>query len=124
MPPSSWPLLPLVRLAARCTSKDTPADVRRAVGYYEQYCLGAKDVYTYGHPAAAIVAAEMAKTCALPCEGTDVGEGLKRSLRVLGEAIKQCEVGFGTGGGLVGKEMRWLGDMCRGELAKLGMGSG
>ncbi|EIW72193.1 hypothetical protein M231_06161 [Tremella mesenterica] len=118
IPHSSWPLLPLLRIAARTTVKLTPQDVEKAVGYYETYCQGARQVYPADHPVLAVVAAEAAKTLALTVAWDISRNSLTRCVEAFSTAAKACGIAFGPGGGIVGAEMLWEANRHHQEYAR------
>lgn len=79
---------------------------------------GAKTVYPYGHPVRAVLAATIARLACVPPDRASAEDELEywsdggrlSGVNLLIEAVKECEVGFGSedGGGLIGTELRAL----------------
>ncbi|GAA5874153.1 hypothetical protein JCM16303_005755 [Sporobolomyces ruberrimus] len=78
---------------------------------------GATKLYSYGHPVRCILSTTIARLASTPPSTTSPEEDLRywsnlkdRSLgvRMMVEALRECEVGFGKGGGEVGKKLREL----------------
>lgn len=124
VPPSSHPLLALLRLRALLLSSSTDAAQRDlAVSSLALAHEGAEAVYPPGHPTLAIILSECGKLLSLePGDGTEVipvnavVSRLTQAVLVLQKAVQACELGFGPGGGIVGLEMRGLLQGCQGEL--------
>ena len=89
-------------------------------------CSGAEAVYPSGHPTLAIILSEWGKLLAMEVPHDwgaqtrdELGRRLESAVMVLRKAVKGCEVSFGPGGGIVGKEVEGLRRGCEGELGML-----
>lgn len=134
MPPSSHPLLHLLRalFLLLLPPEDLPS-MLSAVQAISLAHAGAIEVYPAHFPSLAIIKAEWAKATFHLATGewettgqqavtlTTRYQWLTQATKLLQEAAVACELGFGraTAGGLVGREMRSLLQRCQVEEAGL-----
>jgi hypothetical protein len=78
---------------------------------------GAQKLYVYGHPVRSILSTTIAQLASVSPSNPSPEEDLRywsnlkdrsNGLRMMVEALKECEIGFGKGGGEVGKKLRAL----------------
>ncbi|ORX40489.1 hypothetical protein BD324DRAFT_677953 [Kockovaella imperatae] len=123
MPSSSYPLQALLRLQALLLSPPrSTADRDLAIASLSAAFAGAEKVYPAGHPTLAVISAEWCKLVAMDSPEdtpTDILKKLKQAVIGLRKTVKLNEVGFGAGGGIVGKEMTELLKACEVELSQL-----
>lgn len=127
LPPSSYPLLPLLRLhALLLTPPKSLLQLNIAIASLATAYAGAEIVYPPGHPTLAIILGEWGKLLSMEVppdwaaqSREEVSRRLESAILVLRKAVQACERGFGRGGGLVGKEMEGLLKGCEGELGLL-----
>ena len=127
VPTSSYPLLPLLRLhALLLTQPSSLLQLNSAISSLASAYSGAESVYPPYHPTLAIILSEWGKLLAVEIPSdwaspnrNDIAARLKSAIVVLRKAVQACEMGFGKGGGLVGKEMEGLLRGCEGELGLL-----
>lgn len=134
MPPSSYPLLHLLRTLFLLLLP--PNDLQSMLSAVQAISLahaGASQVYPAHFPSLAIIKAEWAKATFHLATGEWDTTGqqavtlstryqwLTQATKLLQDAAVACELGFGraTGGGLVGREMRGLLQRCQVEEAGL-----
>ncbi|RSH91536.1 hypothetical protein EHS25_009835 [Saitozyma podzolica] len=127
MPPSSYPVLPLLRLLFLLNLPPaTPSDLDPTLSALSISYEASTRVYPPNHPSLAIILAEWGKFLfALATEDwipATLQDRLHRVMQAqerLVIAVKACESGFGraAGGGLVGMEMRGLVERCEVEKA-------
>ena len=85
---------------------------------------GAEQVYPSGHPTLAIISAEWSKLAAMDLPEQDHKQARKRltdAVVELRKTLQLCEIGFGPGAGLVGREMADLLKGCEMELEQRGI---
>ncbi|OCF30915.1 hypothetical protein I316_07440 [Kwoniella heveanensis BCC8398] len=147
LPPSSHPVIPLLRLSILFNAP--PRDettFAKLLGHLETVYEGSKVVTPQWHPTLAVILAEWAKVstidvynlssdgetgaAAATLDKTEARRRnllnlgrLKESVQLLRRAVQACEKGFGEGtganGGILGLEMRGLLRACEGELGVL-----
>jgi hypothetical protein len=127
MPPSSYPVLPLLRLLFLLNLPPaTPSDLDPTLSALSISYEASTKVYPPNHPSLAIILAEWGKFLYalatedwIPATLQDRLERVTSAQERLVIAVKACESGFGraSGGGLVGLEMRGLVERCEVEKA-------
>ena len=127
-PPSSYPLLALLRLRSLLLiSPTSPAEHNTAIASLALAYAGAEKVYPPSHPTLAIILSEWGKLLAMndtdqekedtvKGDRSKIAQRLTEAIVVLRKAVEGCDKGFGVGGGIVGKEMEGLLVGCQGEL--------
>lgn len=130
MPPSSYPVLPLLRLLFLLNLPPaTPSDLDPTLSALSISYEASTKVYPPNHPSLAIILAEWGKFLFalatedwIPATLQDRLERVMQAQERLVIAVKACESGFGraAAGGLVGMEMRGLVERC--EVEKAGIG--
>ncbi|ORY22390.1 hypothetical protein BCR39DRAFT_551744 [Naematelia encephala] len=126
---SSHPVLALLRLQALVLTPPTSFRSHTlAITSLAQAYSGAQMVYPPGHPTLGMILAEWGKLLAMesPPEWGETNKvemmrRLEPAVLVLRRAGMMLEMGFGAGGGLVGKEVEGLRRGCEGELQLLRM---
>ena len=107
-PPSTYPLMPLCRLAVRLLTVRPPDTVPKlavALKYLQIAIQGAETIYSPHHPTIAILAAQKARLLAMEMGGDELNR-LRHALMAYREGIRRCDNCFGPGGGLVGWQLR------------------
>lgn len=124
VPPSSHPLLQLLRLNALLLTPPTPDQREHVLSFLTAAAEGATAAHPPNHPSVGVILAERAKIMAMGGDEGRVmldarGIAAKRAevlatVRALREAAGACERGFG--GGDVADEMSRLAGECEREL--------
>jgi len=116
-PPSSYPVLSLLRLHQVLLTPPTSLSHLTLLNESYKITLPAAElVYPPNHPVLAIMYAEWGKILAIQPMGEKWGEEtsemvtkrFQRALEVLKRAEKGCEMSFGKGGGVEGRDVREL----------------
>lgn len=119
--PASYPLFHAnsMALTLQIHSRDFATASRTALSAWH----GATQLYSYGHPVRCILSSTIAQLAAIPPADPNPEADLEywsnlkdrtAGLRMMVEALKECEIGFGTstggggGGGQVGAKLRRL----------------
>jgi hypothetical protein len=138
MPLSSHPLLALLRLEATMLSTpiestDTIPHLFEAIEASSLSFRGMQALLPHGHPIRGIILAELGKLLNLEAAGDSKAQqvvsflprdvkgrmGLARETMI--KALEELRIGFGTDGGLVGKEMEMLVEGLTREMRAFGM---
>lgn len=125
LPPSSHPLLQLLRLHALLLTPPAPSTRSTVLASLTAAAEGAKRAHPPNHPVVGVILAERAKIMAMPEAQQDrvvlnhesmrqTKDQLAAAVVALREAVAACERGFG--GGDVADEMRGLLRDCEREL--------
>lgn len=119
MPPSSYPLLPLLRLQLLRVRPSSPAELSHLDKLYSIVVAASAAVYPTYHPVLAILHAEWGQILTQTFDGepqNTVAGRLTKSVEILRKGYELCGKAFGPGGGLEGKK---LADVLRGVEGEL-----
>ncbi|KAK4689455.1 hypothetical protein P7C73_g669, partial [Tremellales sp. Uapishka_1] len=124
LPASSYPNLPLLQLSSLISPPPTSL---LALNHSTQTSRSIYDasvqVFPAGHPNLAVILAQWAKISAVEITDIPTKEEMRRlqgTVETAGLAWKAARRGFGEAGGLLGVEMKRLGEGCQRELEILG----
>jgi hypothetical protein len=119
MPPSSFPLLALLRLQLLRVRPSTPTELSYLDTLYKMVSTASSLVYRAHHPVLAILQAEWGQTLTQTFEHESqqtVAGRLVKSVEILREAHELCRMSFGPGGGVEGKKVAEVLRGIEGEL--------
>lgn len=119
IPPSSNPLLPLLRLQLLRVRPSVPAELSHLDTLYGIVVAASTVVYPTHHPVLAILHAEWGQVLTQSFDGEPQGSvagRLVKSVEILRKAHELCGKAFGPGGGLEGKKVAEVLRGVEGEL--------
>lgn len=110
MPPSSYPLLQLIRMGT-LHPPNCLDDVHRIGELFELVVWGSERVFPPNHPVLAILYAEWGQVLAQTFEDEPekgIGPRLMAATKILRQAFELCGKAFGPGGGVEGKQVAYI----------------
>jgi hypothetical protein len=119
--PSSYPLLPLLRLQLLRVRPNTSTELAHLDRLYNIVVTSSTLVYPANHPVLAILHAEWGQILTQTFEGEAqnlVSGRMVKSVETLRKAYELCQKSFGKGGGIEGKRVA---EVLRGLEAELQM---
>lgn len=119
MPPSSYPLLALIRLQLLRVRPSSPAELSHLDTLYTIVATASSHVYPPHHPVLAVLQAEWGQILTQTFEHESqqaIAGRLVKSVEILRKAHELCRMAFGTSGGIERKKVAKVLRGIEGEL--------